>query len=462
MTRLRTFLASMAGRLFVILLLGMGVAAIVATLLANTRRQQEFERQQVVRSADRLQGFVQLLDANVELRDRLLGAGAGVRRAPEQVRVQGVDAELTAVLAQRSGPLASASVQMASMGTCLAELRQLLPPSTRPRGEHRRPRDPDFLPPRCRLVSLTLSDGTPLRLAVESPALARERAAALDPWFLSLLLLAIAVLAYVVARIASTPLQGLAVAAAALGHDLQRAPVAVTGPTEVRRAAEAFNAMQLRLQRHLSERTQMLAAITHDLQTPLTRLRLRLENVDDAALRERLIADLAAMQALIGEGLELARSAESREQAVPLDLDSLLESLVADASDAGADVRFGAGCGLVLPLRPLAMQRVFSNLIDNAIKYAGDVEVSAQRRGDGLCVCIRDHGPGIPEDALDSVLEPFVRLETSRSRLTGGAGLGLAIARVLAEKDGASLQLRNHPQGGLEAQVLWERLPGGD
>lgn len=459
MRGLGAFLSSMTGRLFVILLLGMGVAAVVATLLANTRRQQEFERQQVIRQADRLQGFVQLLDANAELRERLLAAGGGVRRAPEQVRALGEDGELMAVLAQRSGPLASARVQRASMGTCLAELRQLLPqPSAR--STQRPPRDPAYLPPRCRLVELTLTDGSPLRLAVESPAVARERAAALDPWFLSLLLLAIAVLAYLVARIASAPLQALAAAATALGRDLQRAPMPATGPTEVRRAADAFNAMQRRLQRHLSERTQMLAAITHDLQTPLTRLRLRLENVDDGALRERLIADLAAMQALIGEGLELARSAESREQAVPLDLDSLLQSLVADASDAGADVRLLEGCGLVLPLRPLAMQRVFSNLVNNAITYGGKVEVSAQQRGDGLCVSIRDHGPGIPEEALGSVLEPFVRLETSRSRQTGGAGLGLAIARVLAEKDGASLQLRNHPDGGLEAQVQWERLPG--
>lgn len=460
MMRLRRFLASMTGRLFMILLLGMGVAAVVATVLAGSRRQQEFERQQVVRAADRLQGIVQLLDGHPEIRERLLTAGVGIRRAPAQARVLGPDAELAAQLAQRSGPLAQAQVQLASMGTCLSALRQLLPPGARPRGERGRQRDPDYLPPRCRVVSLTLSDGTALQLAVDSPAVARERTAATDPWFLSLLLLAIAVLAYVVARIASAPLQRLAAAAAALGQDLQREPIAVTGPTEVRRAAQAFNAMQQRLQRHLSERTQMLAAITHDLQTPLTRLRLRLENVEPAALRERLIEDLAAMQALIKEGLELARSAGSAEQPVPLDLDSLLESLVADASDAGADVRFSAGCALVLPLRPLAMRRVIANLIDNAVSYAGQAEVSVQRIGQGLCVSVRDRGPGIPAASLEDVLQPFVRLETSRSRQTGGAGLGLAIARVLAEKEGARLQLHNHRDGGLEAQVVWEQLPG--
>ncbi|WP_150321563.1 HAMP domain-containing protein, partial [Enterobacter hormaechei] len=141
------------------------------------------------------------------------------------------------------------------------------------------------------------------------------------------------------------PLQELAAAAEDLGDDLQRDPLPLRGPREVQRAAEAFNAMQHRLQRHLAERTQMLAAITHDLQTPLTRLRLRLENVSDEVLRERLIGDLAAMQALVREGLELARSAESAEQRAALDLDSLLESIVEDAAEGGADVVFEGGTG---------------------------------------------------------------------------------------------------------------------
>jgi len=284
---------------------------------------------------------------------------------------------------------------------------------------------------------------------------ARDQAAMLDPWFLSLLLLAIAVLAYGVARIASAPLQQLAAAARALGRDLDRAPMPEAGPSEVRHAAQAFNAMQQQLQHHLAQRTQMLAAITHDLQTPLTRLRLRLENVDDASLRERLVADLAAMQALIREGLDLARSEHSREKPVPLELDSLLESLVEDAQEAGADIVFAGGCGQVLSLRPQAMHRLFSNLIDNALKYAGQARVWAASDDHGISVHIRDQGPGIPEQALASVFDPFVRLETSRSRDTGGAGLGLAIARALADKDGAQLSLRNHPDGGLEAIVHW-------
>jgi signal transduction histidine kinase len=161
------------------------------------------------------------------------------------------------------------------------------------------------------------------------------------------------------------------------------------------------------------------------------------------------------MQALIREGLELARSAESAEQRAPLDLDSLLESLVEDAVEAGADARFDSGCGAVLMLRPLAMRRLFSNLLDNALMYGQSASVRAERDGKGVRVRISDQGPGLAEDELRSVFDPFVRLETSRSRETGGAGLGLTIARALAGKDGARVSLENRPGGGLDAVVYW-------
>ncbi|MDV3468063.1 ATP-binding protein [Stenotrophomonas sp. C3(2023)] len=456
MRRLRRFFSSMVGRLFVILLLGMSVAAVGATLLAGTKRHQEFERQNLNRIADRLQGYVNLLDGNVELRERLLaGGGPAVRRLADDARIGRSDPALQEILAARLGPVASAQVNFTSYGACLPRLDDLLPP--RPQGERRKPRvrDPAYIPPRCRAVRLQLSDGTPLALALESPAVAHNGALAVDPLFLSLLVLAIAVLAYVVARTASMPLQRLAAAAQSLGVDLGREPMAVAGPLEVRRAAEAFNAMQQQLQRHLAERTHMLAAITHDLQTPVTRLRLRLENVADEQLRERLVADLAAMQALIREGLELARSAESAEQRAALDLDSLLESLVEDACEAGADARFETGCGVVMMLRPLAMRRLFANLLDNALMYGHSAQVRAEHGADGVRVIVADRGPGLAPEALETVFDPFVRLETSRSRQTGGAGLGLTIARALASKDGARLTLRNREGGGLEAVVHW-------
>lgn len=454
MTSLRRFLSSMVGRLFVILLLGMSVAAVGATLLAGAKRHQEFERANLNRIADRLQGFVNLLDGNPELRARLLAAGApSVRQLPADARRGRQDEALRELLVSRGGPVASATVNFTSFRSCMPRLDDLFAPNNGPRKP--RQRDPAFIPPRCRAVQLQLSDGTPLALALESPAVAINGTLAVDPLFLTLLVLAIAVLAYGVARMASMPLQRLAAAAQALGVDLEREPMPVAGPLELRHAAEAFNAMQRQLQRHLAERTHMLAAITHDLQTPVTRLRLRLENVGDEQLRERLVADLAAMQALIREGLELARSAETAEQRAALDLDSLLESLVEDAVEAGAQAHFEGGCGAVLMLRPLAMRRLFANLLDNALMYGHRASVRAERGADGITVVIADDGPGLAEDELETVFDPFVRLETSRSRQTGGAGLGLTIARALAGKDGARVALRNRPGGGLEAVVHW-------
>ncbi len=252
----------------------------------------------------------------------------------------------------------------------------------------------NMVPPVCRLMTVSLTDGTAVKFSMDTPWVQRERGRLVNPAFLIMLALAIVILAYVVARIASAPLKSLSKAAAELGRDLDRAPVDVTGPAEVRGAAEAFNAMQKRLQQHVSERTNMLAAITHDLQTPLTRLRLRLEKVEDETLREKLIADLAAMKALIDEGLELARSAETSEPRVMLDLDSALESLVEDAVDAGGDAKFVQGSQAVMMLRPLAISRLFSNLIDNALKHGGSAEVSASNVGGEVSVRVRDRGLG--------------------------------------------------------------------
>ena len=248
-----------------------------------------------------------------------------------------------------------------------------------------------------------------------------------------------------------SPLRRLAEAARTLGRNLDHDPLPETGPREVREAAHAFNAMQLRLRQNLAERTQMLAAITHDLQTPLTRLRLRLEKVGDEILRQQLVGDLAAMHALIREGLDLARSADSDEPVVTLDLDSLLESLVEDEDGSGRDAVFVQRSGRDVAVQLQALRRCLVNLIDNAIVYGGKAEVSAGVEGQNLVIRIRDQGPGIPPAELEAVFEPLVRLEGSRSRETGGTGLGLSIARRLAEKNGGSLVLRNHPYGGCEA-----------
>jgi len=238
-----------------------------------------------------------------------------------------------------------------------------------------------------------------------------------------------------------------------LGRDIDRPPLKVEGSREVREAAGAFNTMQARLKATMRDRTRMLAAITHDLQTPLTRLRLRIEKVDDPDLRARLIADLAATQGLIRERLDLARAEDAPEPWAQVDLDAMIEALCEDAADAGQPVRFVSGCGLTLRARPQALKRCLANLIDNAVKYGERAEVRCETAGAGARIVVRDHGPGIPADRLERVFEPFERLEDSRSRDSGGTGLGLTIARRMAERTGAKLTLANPADGGLDAVV---------
>lgn len=461
MNPVRTFLGSMTGRMFLLLAGGMTAAALLAGFISNFHNTREFERRADDRAADQLQSFVSFLDAApAALRSRMLADNrADLLNHPLDAAGLEPDESFSKLLRGRGGVLATASADRATPDKCFQPMRNRPGPRFMPMDMGGRPfRDGSApRPPQCRLVSLTLTDGTPLRLGVEGPRLQRGRSQLLDPAFIALFGLGVVVLAYAAAARAGSPLRRLAQASTRLGQDLHRQPLELTGPGEVRQAIAAFNSMQVRLQNHFNERTQMLAAITHDLQTPLTRLRLRLERVQDEELKERLLADLQAMRLLVDEGLELARTAETPEAEVMLDLDSVLESLVEDAVEAGLKAEFSGGCGEVLPLRPLATRRVFANLIDNALLHAGSVAVRVERSRDGLSVFIRDHGPGMPDDLLERAFDPFFRAEASRSRETGGAGLGLTIARMLAAKIGATVTLRNHPEGGLEAQVRWKK-----
>lgn len=481
MRYLRAFLGSMTARLFFLLLLGMAAAALIASSISNFNSRRDLERQADERTADRLQSFAVFIDAAPpELRQRMLDENwSGILSHDLATAGSEPDTVFSRILASRGGLLAAATAEKAAPDLCLPPMNRPSrrgrrffqppwePPDMPPDISRDNPRDrrdmppfagagdPSFSPTACRLVSLTLGDGTPLRLGVETRWIQPVPSRLLDPAFVGLLGVGIVLLAYAAALLASAPLRRLAIASKQLGQDLHRQPLALTGPTEVRQAVAAFNAMQERLQSHFAERTQMLAAITHDLQTPLTRLRLRLERVTDQELRERLVADLQAMRALIDEGLELARTAETPESVVMLDLDSVLESLVEDAVEAGLNAEFSGGCGAVLSLRPLATRRIFANLIDNALVHGGSAIVHAVRDQGTIRVFVRDRGPGIPPEFLERVFDPFFRTEESRSRETGGTGLGLTIARMLAAKVGASLTLRNHPDGGLEAEVTW-------
>ena len=306
----------------------------------------------------------------------------------------------------------------------------------------------------CETLNVRLRDGEELRLSVLPPRSVFTGPETDYRATIALFLVSIAALAYLVARMTTRPLKVLARAAQDLCHDINRAPLELNGASEIRQASAAFNAMQARIRQYIFQRTQMLAAITHDLQTPLTRMRLRLEKVSDAELQERLIGDLSAMQAMVREGLVLARSMDTTENMQMLDLDSLLEAVCADAVDAGQQVELKGHAGMAMMGRPLDLRRCFGNLIDNAVKYGREARVCVDRTSGAARVRIRDGGPGIPAAELGRVFDPFYRVETSRSRESGGTGLGLTIARNIAEQHGGSIALANHPEGGLEVTLV--------
>lgn len=276
------------------------------------------------------------------------------------------------------------------------------------------------------------------------------------PWqlllTLAVLLVSVIVLVLIAVRWLTRPLAVLASAADDLGVNMHRLPLPETGPAEVRRAASAFNTMQARIRSYLREREQMLAAVSHDLRTPITRLRLRAELITDTALREKIDNDLLEMEAMTAAALDFLRGAGSDEPIQPVDVMALLESLQADMEEAGDDVSLQEHAKVAAyPARPLALKRLLTNLLDNAIKYGQRATISIEDTPTQLRIVIADEGPGIAADQLERVFEPFYRIEGSRNRKTGGVGLGLVSARDIARAHGGDLVLRNRPTGGLEA-----------
>lgn len=299
---------------------------------------------------------------------------------------------------------------------------------------------------------LTLADGSPITVDVRPAALP------VAYWLPVVLLLQLALLlgcTWFAVRLAVRPLTRLAQAVETLDPNAHPTPLDEQGPTEVAHAAAAFNQMQKRIAEYLKERMQILAAISHDLQTPITRMKLRAEFMDDSADRDKLWSDLSEMEHLVREGVAYARSVHGATEASHrIDVDAFLDSLVFDYQDMHKSVSLSGKSAVVLDTRPHALRRVLVNLVDNALKFAGaaELEVGSTATGD-LSIKILDRGPGIVEDELVQVMQPFYRVESSRNRGTGGTGLGLAIAQQLAVAIGGSLTLSNRVGGGLCAQV---------
>jgi signal transduction histidine kinase len=307
-------------------------------------------------------------------------------------------------------------------------------------------------------VHLKLSDGTPLTIDMRPMS-----GAPLSRWLPLVLLLQLVVLAaccWLAVRLATRPLHQLALAADTLGPDLKADRLPEDGPSEVARAARAFNAMQDRIATYMTERMQILAAISHDLQTPITRMRLRVDVMEGEAEGAKLRQDLQEMEALVKEGVTYARTMHGTTE-VPcrIDPDALFDSLVCDYVDAGKDVSLQGRFGTSLTTRPQALRRIVGNLVDNALKFGGSAEIVVAALHDGqTTISVLDSGPGIPAESLEAVFEPFYRVETSRNRHTGGTGLGLAIARQLALAMDATLSLHNRSSGGLEARLTLRNL----
>jgi two-component system OmpR family sensor kinase len=263
----------------------------------------------------------------------------------------------------------------------------------------------------------------------------------------------IVLLCVLIARWLTRPIVKMAAAVRELHPDSAAKPIPETGPREVRELGLAFNDMQGRIGQLIGERTRALAAVSHDLRTPLTRLKLRLEDVADPATATAMSGDIEELEQMIDATLSYLRGEKNEEEARPIDLAALLETLAGDATDQGLDVSVCGPRSLVIFGRRMGLKRAFANIIQNALKYGVRAHVSMVVVSHRAQVQIDDDGPGIPPDKLQLALEPFVRLEDSRSRETGGAGLGLAIAKANIEADGGSLLLSNRPEGGLRVTV---------
>jgi len=268
------------------------------------------------------------------------------------------------------------------------------------------------------------------------------------------MLSAVAIFSAIFVRQLTRPLERFAQASQQLGVDVTAPPLPEKGPLEIRQATQAFNQMQRRIRRFVEDRTQMIAAISHDLRTPIVRMRLRAEFVDDAEQQQKMLADLEHMEKMVFSALSFARDDSAREPVAMVDFCSMLHRVCDDICDTGfqasltiREETIACNC------RPVALRRAFNNLVENAAKYGGEARVSVTQKDNAIVVTIDDDGPGIPQDRHEDVFKPFYRLEGSRSRETGGTGLGMTVARSIIRAHGGDIVLSNRDEGGLRMEV---------
>ena len=453
---------SLFGRLMLVLISGLVVAQLLSAAINLAERDTVLVRAMGMQPAQRIADVVRLLDSlSPAERARIVS----ILNVPPMV----VSLD-RAPVSEGSDSTAGAHAAMfaAMLRAALGDERPILvnmtgtPPLWMPGPRHTAghfpmggpfgPPDTHRFPPDgvSMLTQVRLLDGTWASFDTQLP-----QAAAGLPWrvllTLAILLGTVLLLSYVAVRWATRPLNVLATAADELGRNINRPPLPEGGPLEVSRAARAFNAMQASLVRLIDERTRLLTAMSHDLKTPITRMRLRTELLENNSLREKFEKDLVEMESMVTQTLEFMRGFTNREPEQPVDVMAVLETLQADNEAMGRTVTIEGRVTRPLTAVTQLLKRCISNLIDNATVYGQQAEIRLDEGSSELTLRVRDHGPGIPDAELERVFEPFFRLEGSRSRETGGTGLGLSIARDIARAHGGDVCLRNHEDGGLEA-----------
>jgi signal transduction histidine kinase len=308
------------------------------------------------------------------------------------------------------------------------------------------------------VAQVGLDDGTMAIFLAQVPQEPLGRLKRLVPYLLVWVLIFFA-LAAVAVRLITRSLDRLAGAADRLGADPEGSPIPEAGPSEIRRVIRAFNRMQAQVRGYVLERTRLLGAVSHDLRTPLTRLRLRAELLSDPELRAKFVRDVTEMEAMAASALDFTRTLGAEARREPVDVGVLIERLSEDWRETGGQVTVEGEPREAVNAHPEALRRCLNNLIENALRYGERAHVHVEDDGAALRIAVGDEGPGIPEAELERVFEPFFRLEPSRNRASGGAGLGLSIARNIARWHGGEVRLRNRAAGAGLVAELWLPRP---
>ncbi|MEM9570366.1 MAG: ATP-binding protein [Pseudomonadota bacterium] len=444
MTRFMAWTNSMAGRMFFVLLAGFMFAGAFGMTLAGMSREAQLERLHIERAAMRVARYHDLAGPEFapENRSTIERVLPGITAIDIIPQILEGDPRLTKALRAVLPDATNISANRTSMALCFPDLMD------RPSSDHS-VSEWQIRTPTCWLISYVSDTGKMVTVAVQTPMTIINLPSVFEPAFLTVLFLGAVILALILSYLAASPLKHLTYVADHITEDGITPIARESGPNEMRSAARAFNKMRAVVRERIAYRAEMLAGIAHDLQTPLTRMWLRLESMPTSPQQLKLIDDVKMMTEMVGEGLDLVRDAEAQEELIATDLDSLIDAVVDDASDLGDTVTFSARSGVEVMVRPMALRRALTNLVDNALHHGGGAVVSivAQK----IEVELHVLNAGISPDWKQNP-EESVTLQPHQS-----TGLGLRIARKQAALAGAALRLDTRAQGGVDACLIMTR-----